>query len=121
MKTHKDLNVWNKSLEFVTEIYRLTKTFPKSEIYGLVNQLRRASVSVPSNISEGAARQSKKEFVQFLYISLGSAVEIETQLIISKNLGYIKDKDYKYFITDLVKIRKMLLGLIKSCQNANQK
>lgn len=70
MKTHKDLIAWQKSIMLVTEIYRITKGFPRDEIYGLVNQLRRASVSIPSNIAEGAARGSKKEFCQFLYISL---------------------------------------------------
>ena len=72
MKTHKDLEVWKNSIELVTEIYRITETFPKSELYGLVNQIRRSAVSIPSNISEGAARNHQKEFIQFLYIAQGS-------------------------------------------------
>jgi four helix bundle protein len=75
---HKDLNVWKKSMQFVMEIYSLTSHFPKEEIYGLTSQIRRAAVSIPSNISEGAARQTKKEFCQFLYIAMGSLAELET-------------------------------------------
>ncbi|MEZ4484825.1 MAG: four helix bundle protein [Syntrophotaleaceae bacterium] len=81
---HKDLDVWRSSMALVTEIYRLTGNFSKDEIYGLTNQIRRAAVSVPSNIAEGAARHSKKEFLQFLYVSLGSLAELETQLLISR-------------------------------------
>jgi len=80
VRDHKELDVWKTSVELVTEVYVATKTFPKEELYGLTNQLRRAAVSVPSNIAEGAARQTTKEFVQFLYISLGSVAEVETQL-----------------------------------------
>ena len=86
IKTHKDLDVWKKSIDFVTKIYKTTNSYPKSELYGLVSQIRRAAVSIPSNITEGAVRKSKVEFRQFLYIALSSAAEIETQLIISKNL-----------------------------------
>ena len=82
MKTHKDLNVWNRSIELVITIYKVTKDFPKEETYGLISQMRRSAISVPSNIAEGAARQSKKEFRQFLYIASGSVSELETQLII---------------------------------------
>ena len=86
MKTHRDLDVWKKSVSLVTSIYEITKSFPKEEIYGLTNQIRRAAVSVPSNIAEGSARQGNKEFIQFLYIALGSLTELETQLIIARNL-----------------------------------
>jgi four helix bundle protein len=114
MKTHKDLIVWQKSIDFVTEIYRVTKSYPKDELYGLTIQLRRASVSIPSNIAEGAARSTKKEFNQFLHFSLGSLSEIETQLIISQNLGFINSEDFSVNLTKLVHIRKILLGLIAS-------
>ena len=87
--THKDLDVWKLSVEFVTEIYEMTKFFPKDEIYGLTSQIRRPAVSVPSNIAEGAGRKSKIEFRRFLYIALGSAAELETQLIIGANLKYM--------------------------------
>lgn len=114
MNTHKDLNVWQKSIDFVTNVYQITKNYPKEEIYGLTNQLRRASISIPSNIAEGAARKHNKEFAQFLFIALGSASEIETQLIISRNLAYISEAQYKKLNEEIIEIRKMLNGLIKS-------
>ncbi len=101
MKTHKDLDVWQKSIEFVTEIYKITKLFPKDELYGLISQIRRASVSIPSNIAEGAARNHKKEYIQYLYIALASGAEVETQLIISKNLNYINDENFQKILTQL--------------------
>jgi len=110
MKNHKDLDVWNMSMEFVTDVYNLTKIFPNNEIYGLTNQLRRAAVSIPSNIAEGAARNSKKEFIQFLYISLGSLAEVETQLIISQKLEYSESIDS--LVAKIERIKKMLNGLI---------
>ena len=117
MKTHKDLDVWKKSVSLVTSIYEVTKTFPNDEIYGLTNQTRRSSVSIPSNIAEGSARQGDKEFAHFLYISLGSLSELETQLIIANNLNYLSLKDYDSVITSLEEIRRMLLGLIKYVRN----
>ncbi len=108
IKGHKDLTVWKKSMHLVTEIYSLTSKFPKEEIYGLTSQVRRAAISVPSNIAEGAARQTKKEFSHFLYIALGSLAEVETQLLIANNLGYISEVQ----LGSLVEIRKMLNGLI---------
>ena len=113
-RTHKDLKVWEKSIDFVTTIYKITKNFPKDEIYGLVSQLRRASVSISSNIAEGAVRNGKKEFVQFLYIALSSASEVETQLIISYKLNYIPKDEYEMMINEVHSISKMIQGLIKS-------
>lgn len=111
MKSHLDLNVWKESIKLVKEIYIITKCFPKEELYGLTNQIRRAVVSVPSNIAEGAARKSNKEFSQFLSISLGSLAEVETQLIISKELDYIQDIVEP---SDKVNsIRRMLIGLMR--------
>jgi four helix bundle protein len=112
LKSHKDLVVWQKSIELVSSIYLLTQSFPEAERFGLISQLRRASVSVPSNIAEGAARNSKKEFIQFLYISLGSLSEIETQLIIAEKLKLIDDKTEVQESVD--EIRKLILGLIRS-------
>ncbi len=114
MKTHKDLIAWQKSITLVTDIYRITKGFPRDEIYGMINQLRRASVSIPSNIAEGAARASKKEFCQFLYISLGSAAEVETQILICENLEYLSPEYSLGLQSKLTEIRKTLLGLITS-------
>jgi len=119
MKTHKDLEVWKKSIDLVTIIYELTKDFPKEEMYGLTNQIRRAAVSIPSNIAEGAARQSKKEFTQFLYVALGSAMEVETQLIISMNLGYIAQKKQLEIINEINSIGKMINGLITYLKSRN--
>lgn len=116
IKTHKDLDVWKKSIDFVTKIYKTTNSYPKSELYGLVSQIRRAAVSIPSNITEGAVRKSKVEFRQFLYIALSSAAEIETQLIISKNLNFIDEKTYNILIEELNAISRMIQGLIKSIQ-----
>lgn len=113
IKTHKILDAWKLSVDLVTEIYFLTGNFPKDEIFGLTNQLRRASISIPSNIAEGAARNSQKEFIQFLYIALGSQQELDTQLLISRNLNFITEDSY-HQITDKVQtIGKLLNGLIK--------
>ena len=114
MKTHKNLKVWEESIYLVTEIYKQTENFPKSELYGLTNQIRRSSVSIPSNIAEGAARHSQKEFIQFLYIGLGSASELETQLIIAENLGFTNKDINDELKMKLDTISKMLYGLIKS-------
>lgn len=112
---HKDLEVWKKSIDTVIEIYRLSDAFPKLEIYGLTSQLRRAAVSIPSNIAEGAARGSDKEFLYFLNIASGSLAEVETQIIIAKRLGYVTTEEQ---ILESVKtIRKMLAGLIKYLKN----
>ncbi|CAI8823833.1 four helix bundle protein [Chryseobacterium sp. IT-36CA2] len=89
MANFKELLVWQKSIDFVTEMYRITETFPKAEIYGLISQIRRAAVSIPSNIAEGNSRRSKPDYLQFLKIARGSCAEVETQLIISKNLGFL--------------------------------
>lgn len=113
MKTHKDLIVWNKSMELVIETYKLSAEFPEEEKFGLISQMRRAAVSVPSNIAEGAARNSTKEYIRFLYIALGSLSELETQFLISNRLEYINDV-LEDTITD---IRKLLLSLIKSLKN----
>lgn len=94
----------------VTELYSVTESFPKREMYGLTSQMRRAAVSIPSNIAEGAGRHSKKDFIRFLYIALGSLSELETQLIIAVNLSYVRD--CKGLERQLGDIRKMLMGLI---------
>jgi len=114
MKTHKDLDVWKKGIEFVALIYKTTSSFPKEEMYGLTSQIRRSAVSIPSNLAEGAARKHENEFRQFLYISLGSAAELETQLIISNMLGYLTNEKSQALLTELNTISKMLQGLIKS-------
>src|SRR5690554_1031690 len=112
MKTHKDLDVWKLSRVFVSDVYKITEDFPKSENYGLTSQIRRSVVSIPSNIAEGSARQGNKEFIQFLYIALGSLVELETQLLIAIDLKYLKED--KNLFKKLERIRMMLIGLIRS-------
>lgn len=115
--THKDLIVWKKSIDFVTELYSLTSRFPDAERFGLTNQMRRCSVSVPSNIAEGEARRSNKEFIRFLYISLGSASELQTQLVISRNLKFITPEQYEDFNAQLEEISRMISGLIRSVES----
>jgi len=110
-KTHKDLEIWKEGIKLVTEIYKLTKDFPDEELYGLTSQMRRAAVSYPSNISEGAARNSNNEYIRFLYIALGSLSELETQIIISEKLNYIPDKTT--IIEGVEALRRKTLNLIK--------
>ncbi|OCA69793.1 four helix bundle protein [Chryseobacterium artocarpi] len=116
MANFKDLLVWQKSIDFITEIYKATDTFPKNEFYGLISQIRRAAVSIPSNIAEGNSRRSKPDYLQFLKISRGSCAEVETQLIISKNLKFLNEEDYSKLNERLIEISKMLNGLINSLQ-----
>ena len=111
IKTHKDLDVWKEAMKLAKEVYTLTARFPKEEMYGLSSQIRRASVSIPSNIAEGAARGSSKDFSRFLYISLGSLAELETQLLLAVDLGFI---DNNALDESVQKVRRMLVGLIKS-------
>lgn len=119
MLTHKDLKVWQKSIEMVVDIYLATSSFPKEELYGLTSQIRRASVSIPSNIAEGYGRFSNKELVRFLFISLGSASEVETQLIICNRLNYMQEKEFNYLSQLNNEIIKMLAGLIRSKNNGS--
>jgi four helix bundle protein len=114
MKTHKDLDVWKKSMELVTRLYKATTGFPQHELYGMVGQLRRASVSVPVNLAEGAGRNHRKEFIQFIGISMGSASELETLLLISRNLNYLSNEVYSELNAELEIIMKMLTNLLRS-------
>lgn len=118
VKTHKDLIVWQKSVAFVTDIYKFTKSLPDDEKFGIISQLRRAAVSIPTNISEGAARHFRKEFVQFLYISLGSISEIDTLLLIVGNLKYSDNDELSKLQLRVDEIKKMLTSLIKSLNNS---
>ena len=112
VNSFKDLTVWQKSIDFVASVYLLVKQLPKEETYALSDQIRRAVVSIPINIAEGFGRNSIKEYIQFLYIALGSASEVETQIIIGQKIGYFQNID-KY-IEDITEIKKMLNGLISS-------
>ena len=114
MKSHKDLIVWQKSMEHVSAIYVATRDFPKEEIFGIVSQMRRAAVSIPSNIAEGYGRLYDKETAKFLSNAIGSASELETQLIISKNLGYMQPETSQQLIAQIEEIIRMLAALIKT-------
>ena len=116
MRPHRKLLVWKRSIELVTLIYRITSSFPKSEQFGLTSQMRRAAVSVPSNLAEGAARKGKKEFKQFLNIAQGSISELDTQTEVAHRLNYITDEDYTNVIQELTEISKMLYGLAKTLE-----
>lgn len=116
VKTYKDLIVWQKSIRLVTTVYTLTKTFPSDERFGLVSQLNRAVISIPSNIAEGWGRELSKNYLQFLRISRGSLMEVETMILISKNLNYIIDANFKELNKEIEEVGKILQGLIKSVQ-----
>ncbi|MDP8298391.1 MAG: four helix bundle protein [Candidatus Tantalella remota] len=109
---HKELEAWKQSMLLTEGIYVVTKSFPDQEKFGLVNQLRRAAVSVPSNIAEGAARDTTKEFIRFLYIALGSISEVKTQLILSERLRYSKEDEE--LLSNAETVKKLLFGLIKA-------
>ena len=117
IKTHKDLEIWEESIELVINIYKTLEKFPDSEKFVLASQMQRAVISIPSNIAEGAARQSRKEFIKYLYIALGSLSELETQLIISERLGYLKEKS---LFASIEKIRRKILNFIKYLKNKDE-
>lgn len=108
---HKDLEAWKKSIELVKDVYSITKDFPSNEQFGLVSQMRRAAVSIPSNLAEGAARFSDKESIRFLEISLGSLAELETQIIIAKELNFIKEN--QVLLEKIKTVNALLIGLRK--------
>ena len=114
MNTHENLKVWKESIDFVKDIYEMTRGFPDSERYGLISQLRRAAVSVPTNIAEGAARRSRKEYLQFLHVSRGSLSEIDTLLCISERLNLLDKPAFQVQHSKAQTLGKMLTGLIKA-------
>ena len=117
MNYFKELKVWQKAIELVTNTYLKSKTFPKEEIYGLTSQIRRCAVSIPSNIAEGCGRNTNKDFNNFLSISLGSAFEFETQLIICKNLEFINKEDFIFLESEIQHIQNMIIKLKSSVEN----
>lgn len=110
----RKLNIWKESMELVKETYSVTKTFPNSEIYGLISQMQRSAVSIPSNLAEGTSRKTNKHFIQYLENSLGSAYELETQFIISWEIGYISKETHDNLITKVNKIQSMISKFIDS-------
>jgi len=113
MRKYKDLIIWQRSVKLATDIYEITSDFPSEEKYGLVSQMRRCTVSIPSNIAEGAGRSSNKEYSRFLEIAYGSAYELETQLHISSNLKFIDMNNFKELINEIEEIQKMIYTLNK--------
>lgn len=111
MRPHEKLDVWKKAVDFVVAVYRSTDDFPRDERFGLTSQMRRAAVSIPANIAEGAGRKSYKEFAHFLSNSQGSASEVETELLIAERLGYIQEVKYLELRASLDEIGRMLTGL----------
>jgi len=112
-KSHKKLEAWKKAIALTTKIYKLTDKLPESEKFGLISQMRRAAVSVASNVAEGAARNTKKEFIQFLFTAQGSLSELDTQIIICKELGFFSDKDCESIDQEMEAESKLIAGLIK--------
>lgn len=110
--SHRDLIAWQKAMALVTEVYRATAGFPSREMYGLTRQVREAAVSVPSNIAEGKGRQTKRDYVQFLYRARGSLLEVETQLEVGRNLGYIEEQTFATLFDQAAEVGRILNGLI---------
>jgi four helix bundle protein len=119
MRTHENLEVWKKSIDLVVEIHTLTNSFPIEEKFGLTSQIRRASVSIPSNIAEGAARNSVKEFLHFLSNSQGSTSEVSTQILLAFRLGLLKEKNYHYLSDKIDEIGRMITGLRNHLRKKN--
>lgn len=117
MKPHKNLNAWTKSFELVKVLYGVTSVFPSEERFGLTSQIRRAAVSVPVNIAEGASRKGKKEFIHFLHISLGSLTELDTLILLSRDLYFIPENKANLVINELDIIGKLINGLIKKLES----
>ena len=111
MRPHEKLDVWTKAVDFVVMVYTSTKNFPPDERYGLTSQIRRAAVSIPANIAEGAARKTNKEFLQFPSIAQGSSSEVETELLIAFKLGFLKEDAYNELRIEVESIGRMLVGL----------
>jgi len=113
MRNYRDLIVWQKSMALVTEVYSITRLLPKEELYGLVSQIRRSAVSIPSNIAEGYGRYSTNDYTRFLQITIGSLYELQTQLEICLNLGYISKDTFEKVYEQSREIERMLSSLIK--------
>ncbi len=114
VNSYKNLIVWQKAVELVTAVYEITRSFPPSELYGLMSQLRRAAVSIPSNIAEGQGRATKGEFLQFLCHARGSIFEVETQLVIAAKLGYISNETEERLNSKTTEVARILNGLLTS-------
>ncbi|MGY3054986.1 four helix bundle protein [Pedobacter sp. UYEF25] len=121
MNKLKDIKIWNKAMDLTVEVYDVTSTFPKDERFGLISQIRRAAVSIPSNIAEGAGRNSLKEFNNFLGIANGSCFELQTQLLIANKLLMLNSKDLESLLTQIDELQKMTYGFQKMLQQKIEK
>jgi len=121
LKNYKDLKVWSKSYQLCIDIYNQTKDFPKDEKYGLVSQIRRSAVSIPSNIAEGYGRKTTPDYLRFLYIAYGSICELETQILLSGDLSYMSMNSLKLLLISIAEIERMLMALIKSIERQHVK
>jgi len=119
IKNYEDLKVWQKAITLADDIYEATQSFPKEEMFGLRQQLRRAAVSIPSNIAEGSARGTRKDFAQFISIARGSLAELQTQLIIAKNRQFIQEEAHNALKEKTVELSKMLRALLASLKNTH--
>ena len=117
LKNYKELQVWQKGYQLCLRLYKITKKFPKEEHYGLISQIRRAAVSVPSNIAEGYGRKTTPDYLRSLYIAYGSNCELETQIMLSRDLDYIPSNDSEKLLNDIRDVERMLKALIKSLEN----
>ena len=117
LNSYKELIVWQKGIELVVEIYRLTESFPKTEVYGLTNQMRRAAVSIPSNIAEGYARKHRQEYIQFMRVAFGSGAELETQITIAKKLNFASSEKFKRSEELLLEVMKMMNKMTTSLKS----
>ncbi|MFH6999855.1 four helix bundle protein [Flavobacterium sp. FlaQc-57] len=119
MSDFRKLLIWQKSMALITKIYFSTNNFPKEEIFGLTSQIRRSSISIPSNIAEGYGRESDKDFLRFLNISIGSLFEMQTQLEIAKNITYLNEQEFNNLYEDSREVERMLVSFIKKIKNRN--
>jgi four helix bundle protein len=117
LKNYRELKVWQKAYGFCLELYKITKRFPKEELYGLTSQIRRSAISVPSNIAEGYGRKTTQEYIRSLHIAYGSNCELETQILLAGDLGYFKTEDFEKLRKDIGEIERMLKALIKALEN----
>jgi len=116
VQSYKDLEVWQKAVDLVTSVYVVTKQFPKEELYTLTSQIRRAAISIPSNIAEGRGKRSTRDFMRYLNIAYGSAAELETQLVIARNLDYISQKTVEPLFEKIARINRMINGMLSGLE-----
>jgi len=117
MHNFKNIIAWQKAMSLVKEVYLLTEKFPKQEVYGLVSQINRSAISIPSNIAEGSGRNSNKDFMRFLDISISSSFELETQILLAKELGFITEEKMILILEKLVEVQKLIFGFQKTLNN----